>query len=241
MVDIIKRCLEEVYVEAHEGETPVWAQMQELIHNVENVSLNNELEYLDDSGLVNFQRKILPLDTLNLAMDGNNQDTGRNAAGRNRQDLIVCASLIDKIPNLGGLARTAEIFAADKLIIPDVGICKMDNFKSISVGAGEWVKIEECKEKDLLSWLNQQKEEGYTIVGIEQTSSSQCLSKLEFPSKTVLLLGKEKEGIPVEFLQVVDVCVEIPQLGIIRSLNVHVSGAISIWEYTKQMMTRTQK
>jgi tRNA G18 (ribose-2'-O)-methylase SpoU len=52
----------------------------------------------------------------------------------------------------------------------------------------------------------------------------------------VLLLGKEKEGIPVEFLQVVDRCVEIPQLGIIRSLNVHVSGAISIWEYTKQMM-----
>jgi len=92
--------------------------------------------------------------------------------------------------------------------------------------------------QDLLSWLNQRKEEGYNIVGIEQTSSSQCLSKLEFGAKTVLLLGKEKEGIPVEFLQVVDVCVEIPQLGIIRSLNVHVSGAISIWEYTKQMMAQ---
>jgi tRNA guanosine-2'-O-methyltransferase len=59
---------------------------------------------------------------------------------------------------------------------------------------------------------------------------------LEFPAKAVLLLGKEKEGIPVEFLQSVDICVEIPQLGIIRSLNVHVSGAISIWEYTKQML-----
>lgn len=34
-----------------------------------------------------------------------------------------------------------------------------------------------------------------------------------------------------------DICVEIPQLGIIRSLNVHVSGAICIWEYTKQMNT----
>jgi tRNA G18 (ribose-2'-O)-methylase SpoU len=51
---------------------------------------------------------------------------------------------------------------------------------------------------------------------------------------TVLLLGKEKEGIPVEYLQVVDQCLEIPQYGIIRSLNVHVSGAIAIWEYTKQ-------
>jgi len=48
--------------------------------------------------------------------------------------------------------------------------------------------------------------------------------------------GKEKEGIPQEFLNVVDQCVEIPQLGVIRSLNVHVSGAICMWEYTKQMM-----
>lgn len=90
--------------------------------------------------------------------------------------------------------------------------------------------------QNLVRWLRLRKEEGYTIVGVEQTSSSISIADLEFPAKVVLLLGKEKEGIPVEFLQSVDVCVEIPQLGIIRSLNVHVSGAISIWEYTKQML-----
>jgi len=74
------------------------------------------------------------------------------------------------------------------------------------------------------------------VVGVEQTSSSECLTKLKFPKETVLLLGKEKEGIPVKFLQECKVCVQIPQLGIIRSLNVHVSGAIAIWEYSKQMM-----
>lgn len=31
-----------------------------------------------------------------------------------------------------------------------------------------------------------------------------------------LALGKEKEGIPQQFLNVVDQCVEIPQLGVIR-------------------------
>ena len=39
--------------------------------------------------------------------------------------------------------------------------------------------------------------------------------------------------LPVLFLQV-DVCVEIPQLGVVRSLNVHVSGALAVWEYTRQ-------
>jgi len=53
------------------------------------------------------------------------------------------------------------------------------------------------------------------------------------PEKCILLLGKEKEGIPVELLQEVTLCVEIPQFGVIRSLNVHVSAAITIWELTK--------
>ena len=106
-------------------------------------------------------------------------------------------------------------------------------------------------KKNLLSWLRQRRDEGYHIVGLEQTSSSESLLDYQFSPAatflsgrndsnnrntggTVLLLGKEKEGIPIEYLQMVDQCIEIPQYGIIRSLNVHVSGAIAIWEYTKQ-------
>lgn len=91
--------------------------------------------------------------------------------------------------------------------------------------------------QNLLEWLRNRRDEGFHIVGLEQTSSSVSLLKYTFPNKpTVLLLGKEKEGIPVELLQAVDQCLEIPQLGIIRSLNVHVSGAIAIWEFTKQKL-----
>lgn len=107
--------------------------------------------------------------------------------------------------------------------------------------------------QNLLEWLRQRKQEGYYIVGLEQTSSSVSLANFSFPvsdnasivgkghasrrlplQPTILLLGKEKEGIPVEFLQAVDHCIEIPQFGLIRSLNVHVSAAIAIWEFTKQ-------
>ena len=38
----------------------------------------------------------------------------------------------------------------------------------------------------------------------------------------------------MEVLHLMDECVEAPQYGVIRSLNVHVAGAIAIWEYTKQ-------
>jgi tRNA guanosine-2'-O-methyltransferase len=48
------------------------------------------------------------------------------------------------------------------------------------------------------------------------------------------------DSIPVEFLSAVDQCIEIPQLGIIRSLNVHVTGAIAIWKFTEQMMRKNK-
>jgi tRNA guanosine-2'-O-methyltransferase len=108
-----------------------------------------------------------------------------------------------------------------------------------------------------LAWLRQRREEGYCIVGLEQTSSSVSLMDYSFSTNkitnvvqnkqhpnrsggTVLLLGKEKEGIPMEYIQMVDQCLEIPQYGMIRSLNVHVSGAIAIWEYTKQHQQQYQ-
>ena len=91
--------------------------------------------------------------------------------------------------------------------------------------------MEECSEGNLPNYLRRLKDEGYSLVGLEQTVTSKCLGKVEFPEKMALILGKEKEGIPPTIIQMLDLCVEIPQFGIIRSLNVHVSGSILIWEY----------
>lgn len=103
-------------------------------------------------------------------------------------------TVVDKVPNLAGLTRTAEIFAAQTLVIPNLTVKKQDDFKTISASANDWIEIEECKEDNLLDWLYQKKSQGYTVVGLEQTSSSKCITKFSFPNKTCLLLGKEKEG-----------------------------------------------
>jgi tRNA guanosine-2'-O-methyltransferase len=52
----------------------------------------------------------------------------------------------------------------------------------------------------------------------------------------MLVLGDEKLGIPVTILQQMDVCLQIPQSGVLRSLNCHVSGALAVWEYTRQQL-----
>ena len=40
-------------------------------------------------------------------------------------------------------------------------------------------------------------------------------------------------------VQALDCCVEIPQGGVVRSLNVHVSGAIAVYEYTRRHALQT--
>ncbi|XP_039022591.1 uncharacterized protein LOC120155085 isoform X1 [Hibiscus syriacus] len=152
----------------------------------------------------------------------------------NRQHIILVASFIDRIPNLAGLARTCEVFKALGLAVADAKIVHDKQFQLISVTAEKWVPIIEVPVNSVKQFLEKKKREGYSILGLEQTANSVPLDQYIYPKKTVLVLGREKEGIPVDIIHVLDACIEIPQLGVVRSLNVHVSGAIALWEYSRQ-------
>ncbi|RMZ55594.1 hypothetical protein APUTEX25_000177, partial [Auxenochlorella protothecoides] len=148
------------------------------------------------------------------------REAGRAGAAP-RQRLIVVASLVDKLPNLAGLARTCEVFRATALVVADASIVSEPQFQSISVSANLWMPIQEVPEVELAPWLQEKAAQGWTLDFV-------------WPEKTVLVLGREKEGIPAHLLARLQATVEIPQLGLIRSLNVHVSGAIAAYEFTRQ-------
>ncbi|KAK9809483.1 hypothetical protein WJX73_002657 [Symbiochloris irregularis] len=157
------------------------------------------------------------------------------AAAKKAKGLILAASLLDKAPNLAGLARSAEALGAEALTIPDLKLTKTPLFESVSVTAQHWVDMREVPVKAFIPWLRQRQAEGYKVVGLEQMEGSVPLPEYQFSPATVLVVGREREGIPEDVLQVLDGAVEIPQMGVIRSLNAHVSGAIAMYEYRRQM------
>lgn len=108
----------------------------------------------------------------------------------------MCATLIDKIPNLGGLARTSEIMNASCLVINNRAVVETEEFRGVSVTSEKWLPVYEVREKELAAYLEFQKSNGYKILGLEQTANSKMLHEFKFPQKCLLLLGKEKEGIP---------------------------------------------
>ncbi|KAI9205429.1 Alpha/beta knot methyltransferase [Polychytrium aggregatum] len=152
-----------------------------------------------------------------------------------RHPLIVVASLISKAPNLGGLCRTCEIFNAELLVVDNLKIKDDPIFQGLAVTADRWMPMLEVKESGLTEYLLKKKEEGYSLLGIEQATNSVSIERFAFPKKSVLVLGKERQGITPNLLPLLDHILEIPQYGVIRSLNVHVSGALIVWEYTKQI------
>lgn len=177
------------------------------------------------------------LECAGLEEDGGGKGGHEHAS----RSLILVASLVDKIPNLAGLTRTCEVFRAAAMVISDKRVTRDPAFASISVTADQWLPLIEVAEADLVQWMLHKRAEGFTLVGVEQTAESVLLPDFAFPQSTVLLLGREREGIPMQMLQLLDHTVEIPQLGLIRSLNVHVSGAITLYEYTKQQLAQSSQ
>ncbi|XP_074241435.1 putative methyltransferase TARBP1 isoform X2 [Saimiri boliviensis] len=205
-----------------------WSQQDTGMNLVE---ADNQAEWTD------VQKKIIPWNNRVPELDLELLLQDRAARlGKSISRLIVVASLIDKPTNLGGLCRTCEVFGASVLVVGSLQCISDRQFQYLSVSAEQWLPLVEVKPPQLIDYLQQKKTEGYTIIGVEQTAKSLDLTQYCFPEKSLLLLGNEREGIPANLIQQLDVCVEIPQQGIIRSLNVHVSGALLIWEYTRQQL-----
>ncbi|XP_051470179.1 probable methyltransferase TARBP1 isoform X2 [Apus apus] len=200
---------------------------------------SNSVETDGQTEWTDVQKKIIPWKNSTPSSDLEMVFQDRAAKlGKSNSRLIVVASLIDKPTNLGGLCRTSEIFGASALVVGSLHYIQDKQFQHLSVSAEQWLPLVEVKPSQLVDYLQQKKTEGYTIIGVEQTAKSFDLTEYCFPEKSLLLLGNEHEGIPANLIHHLDVCVEIPQQGIIRSLNVHVSGALLIWEYTRQQVIK---
>ncbi|XP_054732953.1 uncharacterized protein LOC129240907 isoform X1 [Anastrepha obliqua] len=180
------------------------------------------------SNLTNMQRKMNPENDICAVSSLMRSETAAES------EMFVVASLIDKIPNLGGIARTCEVLGIQNLVLSSILLVEKEDFRSVSMTAEKNLNITEVRPSRLQEFFKEKQADGFKIVGAEQTVDSVNIIGFEFPRKCILVLGHEKEGIPSNILGFLDYAIEIPQFGVLRSLNVHVTGALFMWEYCKQ-------
>ncbi len=143
---------------------------------------------------------------------------------------VVILDNIRSLHNVGSVFRTCDAFRLGRLYL--CGICACPPSPEIHKSAlGAEFSVEWEYRESTAELVRQLKDEGYTIVSVEQAENSTSLENFhpEKGRKFAYVFGNEVKGVSQEVVDASDLCLEIPQYGTKHSLNVSVSVGIVLW------------
>ena len=145
--------------------------------------------------------------------------------------IVVVLDYVRSLYNVGSVFRTADAMRLEGIYLcgitatpPNIEIHKT------ALGAEETVSWQYfCNTEDAVASL---KNEGYTIMAVEQCEGSTMLNEFRPDSvkKYAIILGNEVKGVQQQIVDMADGCIEIPQFGTKHSMNVSVTAGIIIWD-----------
>ena len=161
-----------------------------------------------------------------------------------KMPLIVVLDDVRSMYNVGSVFRTADAFRAEAIYL--CGITAQPPHPEIhktALGAEDtvaWRHFDTAMEA-----VQSLKEQGYTVLSIEQCEGSTMLNQLEVKEvrevrevkKYAIILGNEVKGVHQEVVDASDGCIEIPQFGTKHSLNVSTTAGIVIWHFALTFFT----
>lgn len=156
------------------------------------------------------------------------------------RDIILIAHNIRSTHNVGAFLRTADGFGVSKVIfsgytpyptlendtrLPYFADKLTRQIHKTALGAETMVPFEHYDQPP----IDNLKQEGYVIVGLEQDDRSIMLPDYTVPDKIALLLGNEVDGIYPDLRDRCDALIEIPMRGGKESFNVSVACGIALY------------
>ena len=145
--------------------------------------------------------------------------------------VVVVLDNVRSAHNVGSAFRSADAFKADRMYL--CGICACPPSAEIhksalgAEGSLPWVHYD-----DTLEAVRSLREEGYTIISIEQTERAVELQDFRPQSggRFALIFGNEVDGVRQDVVDASDLSLVIRQFGSKHSLNVSVSVGIVLWQ-----------
>ncbi len=150
------------------------------------------------------------------------------------ENLVLVLDNIRSMHNVGSIFRTADGFGISKIYLCGItGTPPHREIHKTALGAEESVEWEyNSSTSELCKKL---KEEGFTLVALEQAEGSVHLQnfKLNGIEKYAIIFGNEVDGVSEDVLGHCSHCIEIPQFGTKHSFNVSVSAGIALWQLSQ--------
>jgi tRNA (guanosine-2'-O-)-methyltransferase len=132
-------------------------------------------------------------------------------------------SAIFRTCDAAGIPKVSLVYNVEKF--PKIG-------KKSSASAYKWIEKE--KFKTIEECYGQLKKEKFVIYASSLNGDAKNLYDLDFTKKSAIVLGNEHRGLSNEAEDLADERFYIPMFGMVQSLNVSVSTAISIYEAVRQ-------
>lgn len=150
------------------------------------------------------------------------------SGGSGARDLVLACPPMRSNVNLSRIVRAAGCCGVTRMIVG--GKQKIER----KVARDAIGQVEVDFRRSLPPALRKLKADGYELVGLEQTTGSECLYDFRFKARTVLVIGHERLGITEDVLKLLDHVVEIPVYGLPHSHNAATAAAMALYEYCRQ-------
>jgi tRNA G18 (ribose-2'-O)-methylase SpoU len=148
-----------------------------------------------------------------------------------KHSVIAVLDNVRSLHNVGSVFRTADAFSLQGVVLCGITATPPHNeIHKTALGAEDSVHWQYFE--DTIEAVHTLKQQGFTIVGIEQVDKSLSLTNfIPAPTKSyAFIFGNEVKGVQQKVIDLCDFCIEIPQYGTKHSLNVSVSAGIVLWE-----------
>ena len=146
--------------------------------------------------------------------------------------LTVVLDNVRSAHNVGSAFRSSDSFKVDKIWLCGISaVPPSAEIHKSALGAEDSVDWEHAD--DTLAAVRILREQGYTVVSVEQTVRSVSLDAFrpEPGRKYALIFGNEVDGVRQDVVDASDFSLEIPQFGTKHSLNVSVSVGVVLWHF----------
>ncbi len=134
--------------------------------------------------------------------------------------------------NVSAIFRTCDAAGIPKVSL----LYNLEEFPKIgkksSASAFKWIEREKFKNVD--ECYNSLRKDGFKIYASQISDDEKEFFELDFTNRVAIVLGNEHRGISEEAAKLADERFLIPMYGMVQSLNVSVSAAITIYEALRQ-------
>jgi tRNA (guanosine-2'-O-)-methyltransferase len=152
----------------------------------------------------------------------------------NRQPgLVVVMENVHDPHNISAVMRTCDAVGVQDLFVLTTAIPRHKKFgKNSSASAAGWLTIHQYDNtEECMKEVRKHCDKIYaTHLGVESCS----LYELDLSQRVALVFGNEHSGVTEECLRYCDGNFIIPQVGMVKSLNISVACAITLYEAFRQ-------